>query len=301
MNNTQVASNGLLETIGTLFNSNLPQPEFNNRVDDLIVSVKDNRSLLETNMVDILDYQDEAGNKLLEHTLQGHALRKPFGYSGDFLIIDRIYTKQVSRINKFRKWDKYMLQVDACKAVRNRKDYFKTLISNIESKGKDFSVLDIASGPARDIFEAIKEGAKNAQFHCVDMDRHAINYAKNLTQEFKGQISFTNKNIFRFHTEEKHDLVWSAGLFDYFNDKAFVLLLKKFRKWVKPGGEIVIGNFNEDHNPSRDFMELFGDWKLIHRTKKQLILLAIEAGYDESQIRVGQEAECVNLFLHIKN
>ena len=46
-------------------------------------------------------------------------------------------------------------------------------------------------------------------------------------------------------------------------------------------------------------MELFGDWYLHHRTSEQLIYLAREAGFTQSQITVGNEEENVNLFLHI--
>lgn len=131
------------------------------------------------------------------------------------------------------------------------------------------------------------------------MDPKAIEYAKTLTEQFLDKINFINKNIFRFQTDQKFDMIWSAGLFDYFNDKAFVSLLRRFKEWIKPCGEIIIGNFNEDHNPSRDYMEIFGEWYLNHRTESQLAELAIEAGYSEKNISIGREPENVNLFLHI--
>ena len=112
--------------------------------------------------------------------------------------------------------------------------------------------------------------------------------------------TFIKKNIFRFNTEDKFDIIWSAGLFDYFDDKAFIMLLKKFRNWLKDDGEIIIGNFNENHNPSRAYMELFGEWHLNHRTDEQLYHLAKQAGYENQKISVGREPENVNLFLHLK-
>jgi hypothetical protein len=70
---------------------------------------------------------------------------------------------------------------------------------------------------------------------------------------------------------------------------------------IKPGGEVVIGNFNEDNNPSRPFMELFGEWYLIHRNPTKLKELAIQAGANLKNITVEQEAEGVNLFLRVKS
>ncbi len=162
-------------------------------------------------------------------------------------------------------------------------------------------MLNIASGPARDLYEYYKESKNNfVKCTCIEMDAEAIKHAKRLNKDYLKSIEFINKNIFRFNTDNKYDLIWSAGLFDYFDDKAFILLLSRFRKWLKPGGEIIIGNFNENHNPSRVFMELFGEWYLNHRTEEQLINLAIDAGFKKEKIKVEREPENVNLFLRIK-
>lgn len=76
-------------------------------------------------------------------------------------------------------------------------------------------------------------------------------------------------------------------------------LLKRFKGWQKIGREIVIGNFNEAHNPSRDYMEVLGDWHLIHRTEAQLLQLARDAGFEESEIYVSRMPDNVILYLHI--
>ncbi len=95
-------------------------------------------------------------------------------------------------------------------------------------------------------------------------------------------------------------MVWNAGLFDYFDDRTFVVLLIKMKEWCTSEGEIIIGNFNEENNPSRDYMEVFGEWYLHHRTEGRLIQLALKAGFDRANIAVAKEPENVNLFLHIK-
>jgi cyclopropane fatty-acyl-phospholipid synthase-like methyltransferase len=133
------------------------------------------------------------------------------------------------------------------------------------------------------------------------MDEHAIKHAKALNRNHLNKIEFVHKNIFKHQEEAKFDLIWSAGLFDYFDDKAFVMILKKMKGWLNPTGEIIIGNFNESHNPSRNYMEILGDWHLHHRTTSQLTELAKEAGFTTNSLRIGEEKENVNLFLHAKN
>lgn len=240
------------------------------------------------------------GSDFLEHTIQGFSLRKPFGYSGDFMIIDKIYRKEVSSVPRFKIWDQYFHQQDAPIAVRNRKDYFISEIKK-ELRTKPISLLNVASGPCRDLMElySVIPDPEQLKTTCVEMDPNAVEYAESVLGRFNEHIEFVNKNIFKFSPSETYDVIWSAGLFDYFDDRAFGLVLRKFKSWLKPQGKIIIGNFNEDHNPSRQYMEFLGEWNLIHRKEEDLVQLAKEAGFEEHQISVGREPKNVNLFLHI--
>jgi len=240
------------------------------------------------------------GIEFLNNTIQGFGLRKPFGYPGDFMIIDKIYRKEVSSIPRFKVWDDYFHQQAAPIAVRNRKAYFISQLQRI-TKTKSVSLLNVASGPCRDLLELYSQiqNVQTLKTTCVEMDPNAVEYAESLLGKFNKNVDFVNKNIFKFSPDQTFDVIWSAGLFDYFDDRAFKMILSKFKSWIKPKGEIIIGNFNENHNPSRSYMELFGEWKLIHRNTEQLTQLAIDAGFTQDQISVGQESENVNLFLHL--
>ena len=240
----------------------------------------------------------------LENTMQGYGLRKPFGYAGDFLMIDKIYTLWHSENKKYKPWDDYFHQQAAPKAVRNRKKYFiDYFLPLLKKQASPVKLLNVASGPARDLFELynlLGEKKELVRTTCVDLDKNAIQYASDLLEPYRDQVDFIHKNIFRFQPQQKFDFVWSAGLFDYFNDKAFCMVLCKLKQCVIPGGEIIIGNFNSNHNPSRDYMEIFGEWFLIHRSPEQLTQLALEVGFLPEQITVNHEPEQVNLFLHLK-
>lgn len=244
--------------------------------------------------------QEGFGDECLENTLHGHIKTKPYGYAGDFMIIDKIYQEQITTDHRFEKWDIFWNNHSAAKAVRNRKDYFiKTMTNRLSSRGA-IHLLNVASGPARDLaelYQKIQPGQLSTV--CVEADQTAIGYAKNLNHVNAAQIEFIHQNIFRFSPEEKFDLVWSAGLFDYFDNNIFLKLLRKFISWTKPGGEVIIGNFSVQ-NPSRNYMELIGDWYLQHRSEEQLINFALEAGAIKENIYVGKELEGVNLFLHVK-
>ncbi|KPH14643.1 class I SAM-dependent methyltransferase [Chryseobacterium sp. ERMR1:04] len=287
----------LLERMNEIISNNGPVieefDELTMMINGLVHQVSENR--LTPN--EITDLKNNCEFLKDQKSIVGHTFAKPHGYAGDFHIIDKLYTKEVS--SKFSKWDRYTVSISSAKAVRNRKEYFKEKVSQRLKEGG--SLLNLASGPARDLYELYNENPQlDIATTCVEMDEKAILYAKILNHPHLDKITFIKKNIFRFHTDHKFDIIWSAGLFDYFDDKAFIMLLKRMKEWLKVEGEIIIGNFNEDHNPTRAYMEFFGDWYLNHRTEEQLYHLAKQAGYEESKMNVGREPENVNLFLHLK-
>lgn len=260
-----------------------------------------NREYKEGNIsdVDLKLMRNSFGEECLQATLHGHSITKPYGYAGDFMIIDKIYRKYTTPNKRFEKWDKFWQNSAATQAVRNRKTYFiKTITNRLEGKEK-LDLLNVASGPARDLTDLYARiGTGRVSTLCIEADSRAITYARELNKAYHEDISFVKENIFRYEAKRKFDIVWSAGLFDYFNDSVFVKIVRRFVNWTNPGGEIIIGNFGTN-NPTRAFMELFGDWYLHHRSEEHLTNLAMQAGLDERNIKVEREPEGVNLFLHL--
>ncbi len=297
MTKTEITS-----AISNFINNNTLTEEDYPKVDNLLNIIDEQLKSGIISREDIHDINLSLGNQFIKNTVQGYGLVKPFGYAGDFLMIDKIYTNYTTRNNNYIGWDNYFHSHSAPKAVRNRKEYFINAVTDSLRKQEDIKLLNIASGPARDVSELYEmiEDASKLKTTCIDFDQDAINYASSITKAHSEYIEFVNVNILRYCCHEQFDIVWSAGLFDYFEDGIFVKMLRRFKNWVKPGGQIIIGNFNEEHNPSRKLMEIFGEWFLIHRSEEKLIELAMEAGYEREQLTVGREQEQVNLFLHIQ-
>ena len=241
------------------------------------------------------------GSVLTEETLLGWNFVKPYGYAGDFQVIDMIYRQKTSAHPSYFRWDQFFNSFSAAKAVRNRKTYFKNLLlrKSLQST-RTLRVLNLASGPARDLLEFFQENP-DADIHitCVELDPRAIAYAKNLLGDFNDRVTFVERNVFKYHTSDTFDLIWSAGLFDYFTDDVFVRLIRRFHTdMLAPQGELIVGNFHP-RNPSRPVMELLGDWFLHHRTEAELEQLAREAIPQVRSITIDQEPEGINLFLRM--
>ena len=246
--------------------------------------------------------REALGDAMSAETIQGYGYLKPYGYSGDFYMIDKIYQQHVTSRPDLKNWDLYFHAQKAPIAVRNRKQYFINLLKKLRRRDQDheLQVLNVASGPCRDIKEYLDHSEdRKIHFHCVDADRHAIAYARETCWRHTAQITFYHKNALRFRCKQRFDLIWSAGLLDYFTDRHFTFLIKNLYRLLRPEAELVVGNFHPD-NPSRDYMELIGDWHLIYRSEHDLINLARQAGFDRNDVRIDAEEEHVNLFLHIK-
>ncbi len=256
------------------------------------------------NKNDLMSLHDAFGRALSSETLQGFSFQKPHGYSGDYEVIDRIYREHVSEDPALSNWDRYFHDQHAPKAVRNRKEYFINMLMHIEREYQGeapLKVLNVASGPMRDVFEFFGSNGHNpnVQFECVDSDSDAIEFASELCAQYLDNIQFREANALRFTSKHKYQLIWSAGLFDYLADKGFTFLFQHLLSMLDDGGEIVVGKFS-DKNPTRNYMEIVGEWILHHRCEEELIQLARSCGVSDENIHVGKEPEGINLFLHVK-
>ena len=231
-----------------------------------------------------------------------HSRTKPLGYAGDHLIIDMIYQHAVADTEVGRLVDEFFHRQLSPTAVRNRKQFFIETFGDLCRRKNAPSVLDIACGPCRDVAEALVELGSlsdNAKFHCVDMDPRAISYAQKIVPPQKSRnIKWQATNAFRLKTDKKHDLVWSAGLFDYLDDRVAAFLLRKMWHATEYGGEVIIGNFHSS-NPDRPWMEWCGDWHLIHRNEEEMLNICNQAGIPIEVANFHYEPTKINMFLKL--
>lgn len=250
---------------------------------------------------DFLNFRNLLKEALDENTLIGHGYVKPYGYPGDFVIINNIYRQYINPDPIYHNWDRFFQEQSGARAVRNRKDFFHRYCAKLEnSERKEVKVLILGSGPATDVMEYLdKVPGSKIRFDLIDFDQNAIDFAKMQTQKFNGSVEYFRINVLRYKPFRMYDLIWSAGLFDYFKDKHFVYMIKKYYTFLADGGECIIGNFSKI-NPTKKLMEVLSDWYLNHRSNYDLIRLAVEAKVSEENISIDQEELGVNLFLRLK-
>jgi len=257
-------------------------------------------------------------NKIREIFVRGvyieWSLRKPFGYAGDFKIIDDIYQNNPTTTGFDRLFDNYFQMSAISVAVRNRKEDFKRLITSFIDKrnSKSVRIMDLACGPCRDVEETLslnKKLSERVVFDCYDNDDQSIAFAKERLANFP-QVNFFKENAVRLALkkdvnsmiDQKYDIIYSAGLFDYFEEKIAIRLVQNLKKLLVPEGILLIANVRDKYsNPSVHFMEWVGDWNLVYRDDEDFRKVFIEAGFREKEIETQYEQQGIMQYVIATN
>ncbi len=253
------------------------------------------------NPSEVDDFREKIKTILNENTLIGHGFVKPYGYPGDFSLIDKIYHFEVNEEVRYKNWDLFFQNQPAANAVRYRKDFFIDYCKNLASTKENPKVLILGSGPATDVYEFLTSfsDAKKISFDLIDFNQFAIDFSMKKNERFNGQVSYNRINALRFNAFKLYDLIWSAGLFDYFKDKHFTFLVRKYINCLTENGEMVITNFSTK-NPTRRLMEVLSDWYLNLRTESDLFKVSLDAGIDKELVNIEKDILSINLFLKIR-
>ena len=256
-------------------------------------------------------YFRECVGQIMYKSVYAHrAFYKPKGYAGDYEMMNNVYHRELRGESLFAKClQRYFVDEPAGQAVRNREVYMRSKIVEVlhQSGDKATKILSVASGPAFELQNLVKMGVnlEKAQFFILDQDLDALKFAQRRIQEAaRGANVRINLNLLNLNIkqviqnglpEQNFDLIYSAGLFDYFTDPVAVYAATQLVKSTKAGGRVIIGNFSKD-NPNQLAMELIMDWDLICRTKEDLMGLFGPLG----TCTIEAENQGINLFANIQ-
>jgi SAM-dependent methyltransferase len=241
------------------------------------------------------------------------AYSKPRGYAGDYEMMNHLYRDEMVGRSLFDQcMHKYFVDEPAGQAVKNRGYYLLEKIKETvkNSKNDTIRILAVASGPAMEqqlFLRDCKEfHGKNIEFLCIDQDEESLKHAQRQAQSIERFVNsgfkfrYSNlaiKNILgRGLPEGDFDLIYSAGLFDYFSDPVAQAAGVKLFGGLAPGGRLIIGNFST-LNPCVPFMEMVLDWHLIYRSPEVMQKLFAPLS---SKVRIEEEPLKINIFAVIE-
>lgn len=258
--------------------------------------------------------REQIGHLVYGAPFANRAYFKPRGYAGDYEMMNHLYRDELVGRTLFDQcMHKYFIDEPAGVAVKNRSQYLNSKITDLfmeTPKTQPLKILSIASGPAIEQQLFLQNGkdfyGRPAEFTCLDQDEESLKHAHrqlhSIERFVKSDFTFKFNNMAIKNIiaggcpEQNYDLIYSAGLFDYFTEPVAQMAAQKMLAAVKPGGRLIIGNFSKD-NPSVPFMELILDWHLIYRSEEDLLRIFKGMG---SKIWVEKEPLGINLFLNIQ-
>ncbi|HEY8902038.1 MAG TPA: class I SAM-dependent methyltransferase [Chthoniobacterales bacterium] len=243
---------------------------------------------------------------------------KPLGYAGDYEMVNMMLKESpdIGTSTYARIFHDLTTDVAAAAAHRNRIDI---LVENIVAEAERvtdeqriFTVLDVGCGPAVEVQRFIRnyDLANQSAIHLMDFNDETIAYTKGRTAAAMADsgrtptMKFIQKSIDELlkdvHQDTgaflpTYDMIYCAGLFDYFPDNVCRNLVALYYRWVRPGGLLLVTNVHPN-NPERYTMEHLLEWYLIYRDEPQMATLAPKGTDPE----VYADETGVNVFMRIR-
>ncbi len=266
-------------------------------------------------------FRSQVWNFILCCALMARTNLKPRGYAGDSEMMKMIYLDDYQGDTTFCKlMQKYTIAVPAAQSVRNRRTLIMEMLRKFRqthclAPQEKIKILSVACGPAFEVEDILKSpnDFKKYHFTLIDQDHRALKEAAQFISDIEekygatAEIDYVNISVrlmlgkAPFKTDPgKFHFIYSMGLFDYLSTPVAKAIINKLYQLLMPGGEMIIGNFHVS-NPSKHFMEYWGDWHLIHRTEEEFKNLLSESESSAADISIIFEESGSQMFLEIKN
>ncbi|OPY79324.1 MAG: DNA-binding transcriptional dual regulator Crp [Syntrophorhabdus sp. PtaU1.Bin153] len=237
------------------------------------------------------------------------AYYKPRGYAGDFQMMEMIYSNEPAGDGKLgRLMDAWCLESAAARAVRGRRVFLKKQLEMICEERRNgenpIRIMNLACGSNRELFDFLSTCPYSELIAalCIDADPQALEYTNRHVNvvPHSASVRLMNDNVVRWalgrvrHNFGSQNIIYSAGLADYLDDKMCIALINRCHAYLEEGGILILGNFGyKNHN--KIFLDRILQWRLIHRTEENLKEIFAKTLFG-ANIEIAAEENGVNLF-----
>lgn len=210
------------------------------------------------------------------------AFSKPRGYAGDAKLLDYIYGREegwpvpegTSDLGK--QVFHFTTGSAACEAVRARRGFIADLVDQIAGETLSPHILSVACGHLREalLCSTIKR-RRFGRYVALDSDQQSLEEVARCHGHHGVQTCQASiRNLLVGRTDlGSFDLVYSTGLYDYLALPAAQRLTQSLFRMLRPRGKLLIANFLPGIL-DLGYMETYMAWKLLFRTRQDMLLLA---------------------------
>jgi SAM-dependent methyltransferase len=236
------------------------------------------------------------------------AFAKPRGYAGDATLMDYIYGREEQwslpegTTDLGHRIFEYTSASPAPEGVRARREFIANLLDRLVEEVDRPHVLSIASGHMREcILSSAVRRRKLGRLVALDSDADSLQEVDRSYDRYGVEVA--HATIRQLLSQKARlgdfDLVYSTGLFDYLQQGVAQRLTSVMFDMLRPKGRLLVANFLPD---IRDigYMETFMDWKLVYRSRLEMLGISEEIPQDEIRdIRIFTEENQNIIFLQI--
>lgn len=256
-------------------------------------------------------FRSLVGPYIYKGKLVSWAFKKPYGYPGDYKIIEAIYNNdEISKSFRFFS-DRYLLQDQYANAIRARKNGMKKILFNYFKTSNQNSVkkiMNLGCGSCREIREILSNRfeAKKIFFDLIDQDEDALEFSKVNISNILKNMQLENKVVVKVHKInmlellkkknkykrlfKKKDFIYNIGLADYLPDSILLGLIKLCFNLLNSEGQLVIAHKDiKKYKPIAS--DWFCDWGNFFMREKQDILHLITVALGKNNFNLKTERD----------
>ncbi|WP_428407219.1 class I SAM-dependent methyltransferase [Hyphococcus sp.] len=216
---------------------------------------------------------------------------KPAGYPGDYKIMNYGYEQKPEGETVAQKF-LHLLGMSASRFVITRMETVANLIADYaharrKDGGEEFVITSVGAGPARELKDILDQTPEDVRWrvNLVDQEPAALDYAFDSAARLseRDRLTVRGMNIsFREMLRPSadnsvfvgNDVIYSSGFVDYLNPLLAQRFIKRLYDFVKPGGQVIIGNVNNRETGRIWPLEYVTDWSLYFRNEEDMRAMA---------------------------
>jgi extracellular factor (EF) 3-hydroxypalmitic acid methyl ester biosynthesis protein len=234
----------------------------------------------------------------------------PKGQQGDYKTLEYAYKNTPLSEGIGYYLDLYMLNLQLADAIRNRIKKLEDILRDELLKRQKPSVLNIACGSCREVFELAPVIEKSkAKVTCIDIDNDALSFAANrlsytsISTLTSNQVKLRKYNALRMFDHElnmsefgKQDIIYSVGFFDYLESDFLTTMLRELYNLLNPGGKLIVSFKDANRYRHQDYHWIV-DWDgFLQRTEEDFMGIFSDAKIPFSAISETREETGVIVF-----
>jgi extracellular factor (EF) 3-hydroxypalmitic acid methyl ester biosynthesis protein len=259
-------------------------------------------------------FREKTNSLLSKSYFVNRARTWPQGYQGDYKMLEVMYRNTPLSDGIGNYLDLYSLNLPLAIAVRNRIKKLEDILRDELLKRQNPSVLNIACGSCREVFELASDIEKTgAKITCIDLDNDALAFTANrlsytnISPLSSNQVVLRKYNAVRMFDHElnmqefgRQDIIYSVGFFDYLESDFLSRLFKSLYNLLTPGG-LLITSFKDAARYSHQEYHWCVDWDgFLQRTETDFKDIFKNAGISGSSITELREESGVIVFYLVR-